>query len=1153
MTKENFYDDLQGLYSLSKTLRFELKPVGKTLENIERDEVSIVKKDEARAAAYKRIKTLLDEYHKDFIQRALKSFIDNGGFDFSQFNIENYKAKDMCKEISNYIQKEFNKIIDDRGKRHPEYEYLFGKEVFTADLLLNFHKNKSAEDKELIKVFYKWTTYFTGFNENRANIYKDNTKGSIAMRVVDENLKMFLYNVEKYKQLNKVQLTDHEKEIFKISYFNKCITQNGIDDYNKIIGGYSKEDGTKVQGINEKINLYCQRENIKLPRLKQLYKQIMCDRETNSFVYQPFESENDIIGAVNAMVEFYKGIDLSIVDNIETINNKYLTALSTDILEDWSALQNKLSEISGCTKNKDKLKKYLKQDFKLEEINKVLTEDEQTKLKEYINKIKDKEIIKEISTFDVPTIKDVLDKIKAHYDKLLMFNLEIEDFDNIIAVYNKTRNFCTKKPFSTDKVKLNFNCQTLGAGWDLNKEGDNLCVILIKDNKYYLAVMDKQHNKIFKDYEYKNENDFYNKVDYKLFPSPNKMCPKCFFASSFEDDGKEGAEKIINKKREGNYTYTKDDEQILIKYYKHCLNKVYEEFNFTFKDKYDNLNDFFQNVENQGYKLSYSKISTDYINQKIESGELYLFELYNKDFSQFSKGTPNLHTLYWKALFDEKNFKNGAIYKLCGGAEIFYRKGTIDNNKKIVHHKNQAIQNKNELNEKKTSTFNYDLIKDRRYTEDKFLFHCPIQLNFVNAHYDWSINELVNQNIDKCRNIIGIDRGERNLIYVVLIGTNEEIKQQISFNEIINEYKGNTYPAGKSAATHEQVRSYKTDYRALLDKKEIERQQARVNWGNIENIKELKDGYISQVVHKICEMAIENQAIICMEDLNDGFKNSRKKFEKQVYQKFEKALLEKLNYYVDKKQSDTLWNAKQLTNKFKSFQKLTNQSGIVFYVSAWKTSKIDPTTGFVDELHPKYESVDKAKQFIKKFDSISKENNLYKFAVDYKNFMIYDKAKTPNKTQWNIYSYGERIASWRNNNHTIQYEVVDLTKKFDELFNKYNITEISKENILKESEVDFYKTFMRLFGLTLQLRNSKKATATEPEQDYLISPVKNKDEKFFDSRKADEDEPKDADANGAYNIARRGIMAINKIKGSQDKSFIKFDKDNKSYLDFISK
>ena len=75
--------------------------------------------------------------------------------------------------------------------------------------------------------------------------------------------------------------------------------------------------------------------------------------------------------------------------------------------------------------------------------------------------------------------------------------------------------------------------------------------------------------------------------------------------------------------------------------------------------------------------------------------------------------------------------------------------------------------------------------------------------------------------------------------------------------------------------------------------REKERDKARKSWTKIENIKELKSGYLSQLVHKISELMIKYNAIVVFEDLNFGFKRGRMKFEKQIYQKLEKALIDK--------------------------------------------------------------------------------------------------------------------------------------------------------------------------------------------------------------------------------------------------------------------
>ena len=53
-------DRFTGLYPISKTLRFELKPIGKTLENIEKN--GILQKDLQRAQSYKEVKNIIDNF-----------------------------------------------------------------------------------------------------------------------------------------------------------------------------------------------------------------------------------------------------------------------------------------------------------------------------------------------------------------------------------------------------------------------------------------------------------------------------------------------------------------------------------------------------------------------------------------------------------------------------------------------------------------------------------------------------------------------------------------------------------------------------------------------------------------------------------------------------------------------------------------------------------------------------------------------------------------------------------------------------------------------------------------------------------------------------------------------------------------------------------
>ena len=189
-----------------------------------------------------------------------------------------------------------------------------------------------------------------------------------------------------------------------------------------------------------------------------------------------------------------------------------------------------------------------------------------------------------------------------------------------------------------------------------------------------------------------------------------------------------------------------------------------ENFDFDFSEtsSYKDIGEFYKEVQQQGYKISFKNIASSYVDELVENGKLYLFQIYNKDFSKNSKGTENLHTMYWRALFDEENLEN-VIYKLNGDAEIFFRRKSISENEKIVHPAHVEIENKNDetRKEKKTSIFNYDIIKDKRFTVDKFQFHVPITLNFQAIDRKSDINLRIRQEIKKNKDmhIIGIDRG----------------------------------------------------------------------------------------------------------------------------------------------------------------------------------------------------------------------------------------------------------------------------------------------------------------------------------------------------------------------------------------------------------
>jgi CRISPR-associated protein Cpf1 len=181
-------------------------------------------------------------------------------------------------------------------------------------------------------------------------------------------------------------------------------------------------------------------------------------------------------------------------------------------------------------------------------------------------------------------------------------------------------------------------------------------------------------------------------------------------------------------------------------------------------------------------------------------------------------------------------------------------------------------------------------------------------------------------------------------------------------------------------------------------------------------------------------------------------------------------------------------------------------------------------------LNTRYETIDKARTFFNKFKSIryNSQEDLFEFSFDYNDF---SKELDGTKTQWTIYSNGERIEQFHNRekNNSWDTRTVVLTDAYKSFFsqNGIDINGNIKAQIVERADKQFFEKLLHLLRLTLQMRNS------DSTQDRIISPVRNSSGNFFDSNSPG-NMPKDADANGAYNIALKGLLTVRRIKQSTD-------------------
>lgn len=1242
-----------GKYKVEKTLRFELRPVGQTEAWLD------LSNDKKRAENYATVKDLIDRYHKVCIRESLTSC----DFEWTELAeaLETYRR---CKDNDSMsalrkIQDRFRTQIAEKFPLFRDYAELTAPTPSTLikDILLNCVKDRTLpefciidnvdDSIRAISSFEGFALYFEGYQKNRKNLYtaKD-IASSVAHRIVHENFPKFLANIKIFENIRVIcpeviemctsELEQYLKgktldEVFSIGYFNRVLTQDGIDFYNTIIGGVSgKEDEKKCQGINEFVNQFLHTDNQgkgnkKALTMVPLFKQILSDKSSYSYIVERIKDEDELISAINDfhahITGFYingKAVNIaeelqSILGNLDDfdpngifVDGKKLNTISNKLFGIFSELRFRMAshlKTQGWTKAN--IEKFLKREtFSVAELcldkkhsltkcfadlKKIANDidknwiqfekrNEKTRQKKY----------KESNT-GIDLIRHLLDGYKEFLACCSLLNTDIEnnldpnfystyipliaELQSIIPLYNQARNFLSQKPSDEGKYLLKFDNVKCAIGWDEPQKKSVL--VFRKQGKYLVGVVDCNNRSCLNNLDEIAPSSAEDQIDFLDYNQGGHMGQNLLTLVV-----KDGNTVMVKGRREGDENpelerqlkellpsdiyrirksqsyrndspnFSKEDLILFVDFYKQRAKEYYKHFSFSFKEScdYESFTELVEDINTKAYRITFVPTSYKYLQSLVDDGKLYLFDIKNKDYEPGAHGKKNLHTLYWEQLFSEENLEN-VVIKLNAKSTLFcrpqvittpksHKKGTMLLNRKdkngmpiqasvyqqLYRFVNGKIgedkldgEAKAYLDKITVKEAQYTITKDRRYTKQKYFIHISTTLN-ANVSKAVDINEEVKNYItaNPDVNIIGIDRGERNLLYISLINQKGEILEQRSLN-VINGF----------------------DYHAKLEQREKERDEAQKSWLSIGNITDLKEGYLSAAIHEITTMMIENNAIIVLEDLNGGFKRGRFKFEKQVYQLFEKKLIEKLNYLCSKDNKPTaaggILRGYQLTEKFISFEKMNKQNGFLFYVRPDYTSAIDPVTGFVSHFNfSEIRNTKDRKDFLEKMESISFTNGNVVFVFDYRKF----KPKNRDyKNVWTVSSFGRRIVWDNENKQSIDYYP---TKAILEAFAVKGIMLEEGTNIkVLLSEIDgstynaeFYRSFFEAFRRTVQLRNSNSETG----DDYILSPAVENGKQYnsVDELKRLKEAngniahklPTDADANGAYHIALKGLYML---------------------------
>ena len=1258
--------EFTGLYPVSYTLKFELRPNGKTSEHLKKS--GLLEQDGQRAEDYPKVKTFLDEQHKSFLEKVLSNITDIDWQELADqiadFQKDKEEKKNLEKKQTDYRSKIVKKFTAD------DFYAVLVKEATPSKLFKELVSSAEGSLDE-VKTFARFACYFKGYQENRKNIYSaEPQQTAAAYRAVNENFTRFFSAVNIFSdfQTNYPDLLDditartetlcngkNLAELFQINAYNNFLAQSGIDFINNIIGE-----------VNYAVNQYRQQHKeikpAQLPFMPVLYKQILSDRE-RAFAVTAFASDSEVYEALKnfiqnnrsalingAQVDVFAAMQAELgnvqADSDLFIDAKSLANISVKTTGFWDTISESLNSYAEKVhKSKTARKKYceqavfnLKDDIacwgiirKLEDGTAVNVDVTDFWHGEYAAQLfnREKNALPELERIiaqlpenlrndkkAVQIIKDYLDAVQDIYHLIKplavsaeyggdlnlqgIFSAYCEQLSAVIPLYNQVRNYATQKLTDVAKIKLMFNNPILASGWPDAQASS--CVLFRENEIYYLGVLSDKWRSCLNEIPHSNDTEtvLLEMMNLKQMADPAKDLPNLLLIDgktvrkTGKHDEKTGENKIledlknrylpaeINRIRKtGSYSKSKEnfsraDLNAYIDYYKERIIEYKKDavFNFRESSQYASWGDFTDDINAQAYQVRFSKVSKEFIYKLVNEGKLFLFTIWNKDFSDKSTGTPNKSTLYWKELFSPENLAD-VVFKLNGEAELFMRKGidldvTHRIGEKMVNRtvvvkiddsdpqRDKAIREsmpenihseiysyvngkkeKFELSDitkkhldanpilywekgmpirealKRTvvKTAEIDMIKDKRFAEDKFAFHVPITVNFKApkvVKLNERVLEYLRDNPDV--KIIGIDRGEQNLIYLTLIDQQGRILHQQSLN-IINGF----------------------NYQTKLDQRQSERDAARKSWQKIGQIKDLKAGYLSAAVYEITRMMVEHNAIVVMEDLNTGFKRGRMKIEKQIYQKFEKALIDKLNYLVFKNEKDHkapggVLAGYQLANKFDSFAKLGKQCGFIFYVPAGFTSKIDPETGFVDIFSTKdCTNAESMKAFLGKFDSIkySEKQDAFVFKFDYRSFKTHQKDY---QNCWSVYSTQEAYQHKKDKKSgRFVTEFINPTAEIKEaiagvgldLKDGFDLLDVIKTVKAENSTARFFSSIFYAFKLSTALRHRSGTV------DKIISPVMNDQGKFFISGvPSDKVLPLNADANGAFHIALKGLYLL---------------------------
>ena len=468
------FTKFQKLNSIIKTCSFEMIPIGKTRETMEKH--NVIEEDAERKSNAELTKEVSVSFIREFIadykeDMDWKDLYDAYGEDRARFtDIMNQKAEKLAKRFSDSFNEYINTFLKANGINDKKSKWSDSGYVdVVLPLYVSIHPDFSNDkyERAVASLLHCSNSLFKKYTTSYARIIAGTKKGSFADRSM-ENFQTACANSVMFdlisRNLSSVGSHDAFKEVFADAplNMNEYLSQKGISRYNEFVGASFDESGQVIRyGVNHYINEWNQTHpDERMPKMHKLKKQILSIVEP-SFRIRTINDETELFGTfdnIRTAEQRYAGMLESILENMNTadiydksgilVTSAERDSLANAITGEWSYFrrqikeeeENRIREEYLQKKNRVKTKLTQKDNKQIEDalnksiysvadLNKMLGSDfgtiEEKLLDEYIrNKSKKESAYAQLvktDFYDKKTIPagDDVQRIQQYLDKVL--------------------------------------------------------------------------------------------------------------------------------------------------------------------------------------------------------------------------------------------------------------------------------------------------------------------------------------------------------------------------------------------------------------------------------------------------------------------------------------------------------------------------------------------------------------------------------------------------------------------------------------------------------------------------------------------------------------------------------------------------------------